>query len=303
MSKFARATTGVFALFAAYSLLETRRLKVQRFDVEIEKLPPEVEGLRVAQLSDFHRSAMSSRAMMRRAVALCNAQSPDVVVLTGDYVSRREPFEGMFSAARFEENARRYAHEIAADLGELRAPDGVWAIPGNHDSSVRESSVPDSEKRRGFAVLRALLEARGIGVLCNSSTRLRGVLPLIGLDDFLVGQPNLPRACAEISADEAQIFLSHNPRLIYAVRERNALMLSGHTHGGQVSLPLFPHRRLLDRRGDDFKVGWYQEGRARLYVTAGVGLVHLPFRFFCPPEIAVFALKNAMHKCCEHTHN
>ncbi|HVF85071.1 MAG TPA: hypothetical protein VM821_03755, partial [Abditibacteriaceae bacterium] len=137
----------------------------------------------------------------------------------------------------------------------------------------------------------ALLQECDVRVLTNSSTRLRS-LPLVGLDDLRVGRIDLRQACQGIEQAEAQIILSHNPRVLPLLNRRNALVLSGHTHSGQVHLPFSRYRRRpFDMSGSPFTEGWYQDGAARMYVNCGVGSVHLPLRFCCPPEITVFTLK------------
>lgn len=281
MTSFARTATGVFSTLTAWSLIEPHLLRVRRFDVEMANLPPAAEGLRVVQLSDFHCSAITSRHIVRRAVQAANAQKPDVIVLTGDYISRPDSYAGFLIAGRWAKPATEYAQEIAQELGNLRAPEGVWAVHGNHDQSAG-----------GFQVLDALLQRCGVRVLTNSSTRLRG-LPLIGLDDLRVGRTDIGQACHDIEQVQAQIILSHNPRLLPLLNTRNALVLSGHTHSGQVHLPFSRYRRRpFDMSGSLFNEGWYQDGAARMYVSAGVGSVHLPLRFCCPPEITVFTLRN-----------
>ena len=287
MTSFARTATGVFSALAAWSLIEPHLLRVRRFNVEMANLPPEADGLRVVQLSDFHCSAITSRHIARRAVQTANAQKPDVIVLTGDYVSRPDSYAGFLCAKRWAKPTTEYAQQVAHELGKLRAPEGVWGVHGNHDESAG-----------GFKVFDALLQACGVRILVNSSTRLRG-LPLIGLDDLRVGRIDVRRACEGIQEDEAQIVLSHNPRVLPLLNRRNALVLSGHTHSGQVHLPFSRYRRRpFDMRGSRFHEGWYEDGAARMYVNAGVGSVHLPLRFCCPPEITVFTLRNETRISC-----
>ena len=265
-------------------------MKVRRFNVEMANLPPDADGMRIVQLSDFHVSAISSAEIARRAIETANAQNPDVIVLTGDLVSRENSYAPFLFASLWAKTPQEYAQEIAPLLGELRAPGGVFSVHGNHDA------VGGS-----FAWLDALLERNGARVLVNSSTRFRG-LPFVGLDDLRVGRINIRQACANVAPDEAQIVLSHNPRVLPLLRDRNALVLSGHTHGGQVHLPLKWRHRPFDMRDSIYHDGWYQDEMARLYVSVGVGSVNLPVRFFCPPEITVFTLKNQTHshQGCNH---
>ncbi len=304
MTRFVRYATGILSALAFYALSEPHFLRVRRFHVEIENLPPEAEGMRVVQMSDFHCSAITSAKMARRAVEMANAQNPDVVVLTGDLVSRENSYAPLLFGSLWAQSPRFYAEEIARELKQLRAPLGVWAVRGNHDASANEEiSSAKSVDAHGFGFLDGLLERNGVRVLVNSSTRLRG-LALAGLDDLRVGRIDLRQACQEVSPEEAQIILSHNPRVFPLFKTRNALILTGHTHSGQVHLPFSGFRRKpFDMRDSTYNEGWYQEERARMFVSAGIGSVHLPLRFFCPPEIAVFTLKNRLathadeHRC------
>jgi len=174
-----------------------------------------------------------------------------------------------------------YAREMAEELRALRATDGVYAVPGNHDHS-----------KGRFEAIGNLLQGVGVVPLVNQSTSIRDVLPLIGLDDMRAGEPDLKRAFAGIENDEAQIVLSHNPRILPLLANRNCLILSGHTHAGQVHLPFTNFRRRpTDMKGSHLFQGWYAHDRAKLYVSSGVGSVHFPMRFRCPPEITVFTLR------------
>jgi len=278
----ARAAALSLAAPVAYALLEPYRLLVRRFEVVLRDLPPAVEGLRIAQLSDLHCSAITPPALVRRAVAVCNAQNPDVTVLTGDYVSRRNSYASFTLARMWARPIMEYAADMAAELSNLRAPLGVFAVPGNHDHS-----------KQRFDAIETLMQQAGVQTLVNRSVLLRDELPLIGLDDLRGGRPLARKACTGIAPDRAQVVLSHNPRMIWSMATRNCLLLAGHTHGGQVHLPLTDFRRRpRDMRGTEWHQGWYEQDQARMYVSSGVGSVHFPMRFRCPPEIAVFTLRS-----------
>lgn len=288
MSRFSRAlfTAGTlsFACGVGYSLIEPHRLKVRRFDVALENLPCEVEGLCVAQLSDLHYSAITGPGIVRRAVELCNEEKPDIVVLTGDYVSRRNSYAGFTLAQLWARDIRTYAEKMAAIVANLQAPEGVFAVPGNHDLA----------NGNGADIL-GLLHRSGAQVLVNQAVVLRNKLPLIGFDDLRAGRPDLEKACGDISPDTPQIILSHNPRLFPRLSERNCLFISGHTHGGQVHLPLTGFRRRpRDMRFSPWHQGWYRHHRAQMFISVGVGSVHFPMRYNCPPEIVIYTLKRAL---------
>ncbi|MDF2440179.1 MAG: uncharacterized protein JWN98_1163 [Abditibacteriota bacterium] len=264
-----------------YSLIEPHLIQVHRFDVEMENLPESVHGLRIVQFSDLHISAITSPRLLRRVVEMSNHLNPDAVVLTGDFISRRGSYSHLTGARIWARPVMEYAHDMAEELKALRAPDGIFGVPGNHDHS-----------RGRFEAIGKLLQGAGVATLVNQSTLIRDVLPVVGLDDLRAGRPDLPRAFAGIEQDDAQVVLSHNPRILPRLADRNCLILSGHTHAGQVHLPFTNFRRRpQDMHGSDLFQGWYAGGRAKLYVSSGVGSVHFPMRFRCPPEITVFTLR------------
>ena len=153
-------------------------------------------------------------------------------------------------------------------------------VPGNHD-------LWDGD----FGPVADILARANVVSLLNTHTRLPQGLPLIGVDDLRAGYPDPGAATAGVPSDEAQIILSHNPRLALLFRARNALVLSGHTHGGQVALPARFRVAPVDAGQSFYQRGWYQVGRAKLYVSCGAGTIGVPMRLGVRPEIAVFTLR------------
>jgi predicted MPP superfamily phosphohydrolase len=265
----------------AYAFYEPHRMEVRQVEASLPRLPSSCEGMRIAQLTDLHLSAITPPSVVRRAVAACNAQHPDAVVITGDFITRPDSYASFLFPSLWAKKPFEYLDDVLTELCNIRAPEGLWAVHGNHDGAAGELNRFD-----------AALDQAGITVLTNSSTRLRGALPLIGLDDLRIGRPDVQAACAGIAAEDAQIVLSHNPRMLPLLSERNALVLAGHAHGGQVRLPFVDlRRRPSDMHGSPFFDGWYQHGTARMFISAGIGCVHLPVRFRCPPEVVVLTLK------------
>jgi len=280
----ARLTALALTAPLAYSLVEPWRLVVRHFTVALPHLPAAVDGLRIAQLSDIHCSALTSTRFLREAVARCNAEAPDVVVLTGDFVSRRDSYAGFSLAQLWARPVAAYAAAMTAEVAWLKAPDGVFAVPGNHDYSGGR-----------FEAIADVLSAAGIQVLVNRSVRLREALPMIGVDDLRAGRPRMDNACAAVTGGEPQVILSHNPRFFSHVTDRNCFVIAGHTHGGQVHLPFTDFRRRpRDMETSPWHEGWYHYGPATMYVSRGLGSVHFPMRFRCPPEIAIFTLRAAV---------
>ena len=264
----------------AYSLIEPWRVDIRKFDVELPDLPLECDGLRIAQISDIHAGLWMPRALIRRIVKLCAAQNPDVVVFTGDVVTRRKSYPpGLRKMAR---PITDYAEVLARELEILNPPHGIYVVPGNHDLW-----------RGDFDPIAEILARASVVSLLNKNTRLPCGLTIIGVDDLRAGFPDTATATAGTSMDEAQIILSHNPRMALLLRNRNALILSGHTHGGQVALPANFRAAPVDAGQSFYQRGWYRGGRAKLYVSSGAGTIGVPMRLGVRPEIAVFTLRRA----------
>lgn len=255
--------TSAYASFVepyAYELTETI--------IHIQGLPSNFEKFRIAQISDVHHGRLVSLEEVRRVVQLTREARADLVVLTGDYTTAR----------------RRYIEPCAEVLGELQAPEGVWAILGNHDHNT-DPVLTTSALRRARIV-----------VVSNRNTILRrgtDVLQLAGIDDWSWGMADWKQALDGLNPQHPIVLLSHQPRVFDLPQVGDvALVLSGHTHGGQISLPIVgaPARFM-----DEFRYvrGLYRRGRAQLYVTRGTGMIGLPVRFGAPPEISVLQLRRA----------
>ena len=266
----------------AWSLVEPHLVALREHEVYLPGLPREAEGLKIVQLSDLHVSAMTGGEFLGRVVERVNALQPDVIALTGDYVSRRNSYARFTGARSWARPMAEYARRMAGELKGLCARLAVLAIPGNHDHSMGR-----------FEAIGGLLEAVGIQTLENKSVRLAGI-PFVGLDDVRAGRPLLPKAFADVERERAQVVLAHNPRLLGLLRGRNALVLAGHTHAGQIHLPGTSFRRRPgDMSGSPWFQGWYRQEGAQMYVSSGLGSVHFPARLRCPPEITLFVLRKA----------
>jgi predicted MPP superfamily phosphohydrolase len=262
-----RVATGVAAglvvgEFAYGSLYGRHHLGVTRAEVPCVALPPALDGLRIGLITDTHHSTFTSLPFIEHAVTLLQAEAPDMVVLGGDYVTLRN---------------RRYIPDAAAPFARLSAPLGVFGILGNHDD--------------GIAVPRVLRRA-GVAVLDDARTRLtvRGeIVDLIGIDYWtrrLEDVRRVGRGHAPFS-----ILLAHDPRRLHeAAALRLPLVLSGHTHGGQISMPVLG---AVAARKFPVTEGFGRKGDTSLFVSRGVGTVLLPCRIDCPPEVAVLTLRPA----------
>jgi predicted MPP superfamily phosphohydrolase len=241
-------------------------------------LPEEFAGFRIVQLSDFHCSRQVTPDYLREAVELAQAQNPDLVVLTGDFIH----------------HGYKYVDSVADALGRLTAPHGVYAVLGNHDFSVRNALGFRRYRHLHRAVSTALTE-QGIRVLQNEAinlTRDAATLHLVGVEDLWSRVCDLERAFTGLGPNVPRIVLAHNPRTVECLEGRRCdLMLSGHTHGGQINLPGLG-RPTLGKRARRFAAGMYFYRNSHVYVNKGVGF-GFRFRFGVRPEVAVLCLEPA----------
>ena len=258
--------------------VERHWIDVAHHDVELRDLSADFHAMRIVQLSDIHMDDFTEPFFLRRVIDRINELKPDAVFLTGDYVTAGT------SPNRAAQEAAWQCAGILKGL-ECRA---IYAALGNHDISA------------GSAMVESALRASGINVVRNSYLPIErgsGRLWLAGLDDPLAGRPDLDAAIPQSIRsvrNEPVVLLCHAPDYAARVQEHPAgravdLMFSGHTHGGQIRLPLIG-ALVLPPMGQRFIEGWFQLGRMRLYVNRGIGTIGVPFRLDCPPEITVFTL-------------
>lgn len=257
------------------TLVEPLWLETKRVAMPIHNLPPRFVGMKIVQISDLHVNAYITADDMARVVAHVNQLMPDVVVITGDFVDR----DAM------------YADDATVPLMQLQARDGIFSVLGNHDYYTGKIT------RVKWAIKRA-----GLGLLVNQHTTLRrgaDRLTLVGLDDpkhdyqssFSRESINPKAALAGTNPSDPQIMLIHNPILAPLLAQHYApdWILSGHTHGGQIRVPILTAEAVKSR--DLFVRGHYWLDSTQLYVNRGIGFTGPPLRFRVRPEITLFELK------------
>lgn len=248
-------------------------LSVEEHTIRLARLPDAFRGMRIVQISDFHYAEYTEAHFLERVVKEVNRLKPDLVALTGDFIS--------FGPLPYS-YARRHAPACAAILSQIECP-LRYAVMGNHDSVVGPKYVMEP------------LKEHGIPTLLNASVALEREgqrLWLAGLGSACLGAAHPERAIpkAALADKEAIIVMAHEPDILPQVSRYNAdLMLSGHTHGGQIRLPFLPPLALPDF-GRVYIEGLFQHGPTQLYVNRGIGAVGVPFRLNCPPEITVLTL-------------
>jgi len=260
---------GVSATAAYARLVEPYNYWISENDIFIRDLPTAFEGFRITQLTDIHHSRILDISEVFRVVNIAQQTQPDMFVLTGDYST----------------TYRRYIEPCAVALSNLSAPEGVWAVLGNHD----HYTDPELTTRA--------LERRHIAVLNNAHTTLRrgsDSLQLSGIDDWTWNATDWSRAFSGLDAKTPTILLSHQPSVLDFEQTKNvALIVSGHTHGGQIQLPFFGAPASHFTNDLKYARGLFRRGDTQLYVSSGTGVIGLPLRFGVRPEIAVLRLRRS----------
>jgi predicted MPP superfamily phosphohydrolase len=251
------AGTGAHGFF-----YERHRLQVTRTSIGLPGLPDALSGLRIGFLTDLHRSATVPHELVASAVQLLLAERPDLIVLGGDYVTWGD---------------RRFVEPAAEALAPLTAPHGVFGVLGNHDD---DRDMPAALERRGVTMLR---DARTRIMVRNEP------LDIIGIRYWTRKMADIARVVK--GASIASLFIAHTPsRLAEATALSLPLMLSGHTHGGQVVLPGLG---AVAARNFPVISGYAQRENTHVFVSRGIGTVYLPVRVQCPPEVAILTLSGS----------
>ncbi len=253
---------GVVTGGAAHGFLyERHRIGLTRASVPVSGLPPPLSGFRIGLVTDLHHSQTVPREDVEAAVRLVMAERPDLIVLGGDYVTWGD---------------RNYVAPSADALAPLAAPHGVFAILGNHDD---DKDMPAALVAKGFTVLK---DAR-------TKVAVRGeALELAGIRFWTRRVADIARVLR--GATGTLILLAHNPRRLDEATALNVpLVLSGHTHGGQVVLPGIG---ALAARRFPVVAGMDRRENTTIFVSRGVGTVYVPVRINCPPEVAILTLES-----------
>jgi uncharacterized protein len=250
---------------ASYGLFEASWVEIDRQTLPLPRLPKVFDGTQIAFLTDLHHGPFTSLDYIASVVRTTLALQPDVIILGGDY-SHRET---------------RYISPCLDVLSALKAPLGVFAVLGNHDHWLGERETKD-----GLAAAKITELTNGGEWISRGSERFR----LAGVDDLWTGRVNVKSALGNTKPDDACLMISHNPDLAETLREpRVGLMLSGHTHGGQVvfpgGAPFVP-----SRYGQKYLRGFVEAPATDVYISRGLGTSGLPIRVGSRPEINLITL-------------
>lgn len=261
-------------------------------DVKLRALPKGFDGLKVALLSDTHSSITVTKKLLRESALAVMSKKPDLILLGGDYVTGATKF---LSTSVGEFN-KKHLDKLTAAFSVLKAPMGIYAVLGNHDMWDGEAAariiVDEFAKKLGAVFLRneSVELKKGLDIKKGNEK-----ITLIGIDDYW-SNGSIMNLTKKADKDSVRILLSHNPDIneeIDLLGERIDLVLSGHTHGGQVNVPLLGAPYLPSKFGQKYKAGLVRDGLRQTYITRGVGTLMLPVRFGAPPEVTVLTLRQA----------
>ena len=260
--------TGAVVALDAFGL-EATRVILTRHDIRIPGLPSGLDGLRLAQVSDVHLPG--NRTAARAALELLHRERPDITLLTGDMTESLGALDGV----------RSFAAEARGSLATV-------AVLGNWEHRIGAVGKPALD----------LYRSAGAALLVNEAVTVDvgGVpLTLVGLDDPVSGDPDISAAQKGVVPGSTEIWLVHAPgiadRFSRMTSIRPSLLLAGHTHGGQIRIPLLPP--VKPTGAGRFLEGWYHDTWAPLYVSRGVGTTGIPARFNCSAELPIFTLRSA----------
>lgn len=270
-SHFVRGASQIVNLFIPEDFIPLSAIEITHLNLQLPRLAPTFDGYKIAHVSDFHMGTWMNGERLAHIVQLVNAQTPDLIVITGDLVS-------------YEVDAP--LQEMAQPLRQLRAPDGVFTVFGNHDYYSGEQ-----EKIRTWLKTIPIIELRND---IHHLHRGEATLTLAGVDDCYDGADDLDQVIARVASNGRipTILLAHEPDLADKTAPTGLfdLQLSGHSHGGQVVLPRLG-MLYLPRLGRKYPRGLYHLNGMTLYTNRGLGTSHLRVRYNCPPEIAILTLQ------------
>lgn len=256
-----------------HALGEPDEFRVEAVHLKLRRLPSAFSGFRVAQISDIHMGGWIQADRLQQVADLVIAQKPDVLAITGDFIKGHA----------FTEASKRSIKDLTRVLSPLAASIPSFAVLGNHDYWISAEAVREMLRRSKITDL-----TNAVFPLIREGTKLY----LCGVDDVRLGDVRLPEVIAQLRENSAAILLAHEPDFadISSATGKFDLQISGHTHGGQVVMPIYGPP-ILPRLGRKYPSGLYKVRKMFQYTNRGIGSDKLAIRINCPPEITIFVLE------------
>ncbi len=261
--KFLFYIIGAFGIsFFGYGFYEKKKYKIENLFVPIKKWIG--NPIRIVFLTDLHRGPFTGISFLKNISDEVKKLKPDILIFGGDYIYA----------------SNNYLKDALSPFKEINPLLGKWGVLGNHDNFLGRKKVIKS------------LNENDVYLLNNESFKIihgEKKIYLFGVDDLKTGNPDLNKGSKFIKDDGTIIGISHNPLFWEKVKFKTKpdLLLSGHTHGGQIDLPFLGPIFLFPSHGKKYYRGLYNLDGIKLYVSRGIGTIHIPLRIFCPPEITV----------------
>ncbi len=272
LRRFCIGAGGAALSAAGYAhYVEPGLLSITRKTIPMLNLPPSLDGLKIAQLTDLHFRPGVDDGLIAKTVAASNQEAPDLVVLTGDYIV----------------HDRMALQPMIELLKPLHAKHGLFAVLGNHDGwYAGESTVRQQMRHTNF------------DFLCNDGTRLHiqgDSFFIAGTDSVWSGHANPKAAFRGRKGNDPALALIHEPDFFDTIQQdhRDFVQLSGHTHGGQCAVPFFGYAPITPKYGERYLYGHFERPNASLFVSRGLGTTGIRVRFGCMPELAILTMKAA----------
>ncbi len=251
---------------------ETTNIEIVRLELKLPRLAPAFDGYRVVQISDIHMGTGMTGEQLHRIVNMVNAEQPDVIALTGDYVT--------FG------NIQPLMQPLVSAFSQLKPKDITLATQGNHDYVTDPLMVSQMLRDSGVTELKNSV---------HTISRGSSVLHFAGVDTLWYNKADITQVLPLLPGNDCAVLLAHEPDFadISAATGRFDLQISGHSHGGQIRWPVVNRPVIVPRHGTKYPIGQYQVGSMIQYTNRGVGTSLPAIRLNCRPEITVYTLRSA----------
>lgn len=263
----------IIGICLIYAYYEARNLQLKLYVFSHKDIPHSFDGKSIVFVTDIHTDSDFDRNRLRNLVDSVNNLYPDIVLMGGDYVSKAE-----------------YIDVFLSEISRLKAKDGIYAVLGNHDHWLGSEKIARGMRRNGIFII----DNRSNWIRSGSDS-----IKIGGVGDWWCDETIIENTTSDISDEDFCVLLSHQPNFVDEMNsDKVDLVLSGHTHAGQITFfglwaPVMPGQfsQNLITSKHEYRYGWFSKENTRMYVSSGVGMGGVPFRFFAHPELVMIKLE------------